>query len=159
MRKNPVWPLSKEEKKENPVWARPSFSKESWTAWCMSFHHHYNYKTDKPSLPLFSSLALQLHIIIIIQRLAQSLFHPSLWLDGFSLSSKSSPSKTAQRYTHIDRYMFLFLWFVFIFWLTDGWFFFSDLCKRPVDGFSAGLVDDSNIYEWSVTIIGPPDTL
>ena len=35
----------------------------------------------------------------------------------------------------------------------------SDLCKNPVDGFSAGLVDESNIFEWSVTIIGPPDTL
>lgn len=35
----------------------------------------------------------------------------------------------------------------------------KDLCKNPVDGFSAGLVDESNIFEWSVTIIGPPDTL
>ncbi|KAJ4979833.1 hypothetical protein NE237_010613 [Protea cynaroides] len=35
----------------------------------------------------------------------------------------------------------------------------KNLCKNPVDGFSAGLVDDSNIFEWSVTIIGPPDTL
>ncbi|XP_008812035.1 ubiquitin-conjugating enzyme E2 7-like [Phoenix dactylifera] len=34
-----------------------------------------------------------------------------------------------------------------------------DLSKNPVDGFSAGLVDDNNIFEWSVTIIGPPDTL
>ncbi|KAE8723714.1 Ubiquitin-conjugating enzyme E2 7 [Hibiscus syriacus] len=31
--------------------------------------------------------------------------------------------------------------------------------KNPVDGFSAGLVDENNIFEWSVTIIGPPDTL
>ncbi|CAH2065198.1 unnamed protein product [Thlaspi arvense] len=35
----------------------------------------------------------------------------------------------------------------------------KDLCKHPVDGFSAGLVDEKNIFEWSVTIIGPPDTL
>nr|GEZ31026.1 ubiquitin-conjugating enzyme E2 7 [Tanacetum cinerariifolium] len=35
----------------------------------------------------------------------------------------------------------------------------KDLCKHPLDGFSAGLLDDSNIFEWSVTIIGPPDTL
>ncbi|ONK76612.1 uncharacterized protein A4U43_C03F30130 [Asparagus officinalis] len=35
----------------------------------------------------------------------------------------------------------------------------KDLMKSSVDGFSAGLVDDSNIFEWSVTIIGPPDTL
>ena len=35
----------------------------------------------------------------------------------------------------------------------------ADLTKNPVEGFSAGLVDDSNIFEWAVTIIGPPDTL
>ncbi|KAG6760237.1 hypothetical protein POTOM_036743 [Populus tomentosa] len=34
-----------------------------------------------------------------------------------------------------------------------------DLCKNPVDGFSAGLIDETNVFEWSVTIIGPPDTL
>lgn len=34
-----------------------------------------------------------------------------------------------------------------------------DLKKNPVEGFSAGLVDDSNIFEWQVAIIGPPDTL
>ncbi|XP_039023548.1 ubiquitin-conjugating enzyme E2 E1-like [Hibiscus syriacus] len=39
-----------------------------------------------------------------------------------------------------------------------------DLCKNPVDWFSAGLVstglvDENNIFEWSVTIIGPSDTL
>lgn len=35
----------------------------------------------------------------------------------------------------------------------------AELTKNPVEGFSAGLVDDSNIFEWAVTIIGPPDTL
>ncbi|CAD5220972.1 unnamed protein product [Bursaphelenchus xylophilus] len=35
----------------------------------------------------------------------------------------------------------------------------ADLCRSPVDGFSAGLVDDDNIYKWEVLIIGPPDTL
>ncbi|XP_010520281.1 PREDICTED: ubiquitin-conjugating enzyme E2 7-like [Tarenaya hassleriana] len=35
----------------------------------------------------------------------------------------------------------------------------KDLCKNPVEGFSAGLVDENNIFEWSVKIIGPPDTL
>ncbi|KAF6138077.1 hypothetical protein GIB67_033491 [Kingdonia uniflora] len=35
----------------------------------------------------------------------------------------------------------------------------KDLTRHPVDGFSAGLVDDSNIFNWSVSIIGPPDTL
>ncbi|KAI5575027.1 hypothetical protein BDE02_10G184200 [Populus trichocarpa] len=34
-----------------------------------------------------------------------------------------------------------------------------DLCKNPVDGFSAGLVDETDMFEWSVSIIGPPDTL
>ncbi|EOY18181.1 Ubiquitin carrier protein 7 isoform 1 [Theobroma cacao] len=35
----------------------------------------------------------------------------------------------------------------------------KDLCKNPVDGFSAGLVDENNVFEWNVTIMGPPDTL
>ncbi|KIK94173.1 hypothetical protein PAXRUDRAFT_828254 [Paxillus rubicundulus Ve08.2h10] len=35
----------------------------------------------------------------------------------------------------------------------------TELTKRPVEGFSAGLVDDDNLYEWDVMIIGPPDTL
>ena len=35
----------------------------------------------------------------------------------------------------------------------------SDLRKNPVAGFSAGLIDDSDIYKWEVLIIGPPDTL
>ncbi|KAL9247681.1 hypothetical protein vseg_021088 [Gypsophila vaccaria] len=34
----------------------------------------------------------------------------------------------------------------------------ADLLKHPVDGFSAGLLDDKNIFEWNVSIIGPPDT-
>ncbi|XP_075679222.1 ubiquitin-conjugating enzyme E2G 1 [Dermatophagoides pteronyssinus] len=35
----------------------------------------------------------------------------------------------------------------------------NDLKKNPVEGFSAGLCDDSDIYNWEVLIIGPPDTL
>jgi ubiquitin-conjugating enzyme E2 G1 len=35
----------------------------------------------------------------------------------------------------------------------------AELLRNPVDGFSAGLVDDINIFEWALTIIGPPDTL
>ncbi|KAI5477811.1 hypothetical protein MNV49_005895 [Pseudohyphozyma bogoriensis] len=35
----------------------------------------------------------------------------------------------------------------------------GELRKHPVDGFSAGLVDDDNIYEWEITIFGPADTL
>lgn len=34
----------------------------------------------------------------------------------------------------------------------------SELQKKPVDGFSAGLVDDDDIYKWEVLIMGPPDT-
>jgi ubiquitin-conjugating enzyme E2 G1 len=33
-----------------------------------------------------------------------------------------------------------------------------DLKKNPVEGFSAGLVDDSNIFVWDILIVGPPDT-
>ncbi|XP_024368296.1 ubiquitin-conjugating enzyme E2 7 [Physcomitrium patens] len=35
----------------------------------------------------------------------------------------------------------------------------KDLSRNPVDGFSAGLVDDSSVFEWNVTIIGPCETL
>ncbi|PRW60956.1 Ubiquitin-conjugating enzyme E2 7 [Chlorella sorokiniana] len=35
----------------------------------------------------------------------------------------------------------------------------KELTKKPVEGFSAGLVDDSNLFEWAVTVLGPPDTL
>lgn len=35
----------------------------------------------------------------------------------------------------------------------------SELNKNPVEGFSAGLIDDNDIYRWEVLIIGPPDTL
>jgi ubiquitin-conjugating enzyme E2 G1 len=40
-----------------------------------------------------------------------------------------------------------------------GLFVVLELAKHPVEGFSAGLVDDSNVYEWQVVIVGPPDTL
>jgi hypothetical protein len=33
-----------------------------------------------------------------------------------------------------------------------------ELNKNPIEGFSAGLVDDDNMYRWEVMIIGPPDT-
>mmetsp|Transcript_11859 Transcript_11859/g.19982 ORF Transcript_11859/g.19982 Transcript_11859/m.19982 type:complete len:169 (+) Transcript_11859:77-583(+) len=35
----------------------------------------------------------------------------------------------------------------------------KDLNKSPVEGFSAGLVDSSNPFEWEICIIGPQDTL
>lgn len=42
---------------------------------------------------------------------------------------------------------------------TFYWLLFSELNKNPVEGFSAGLIDDNDIYRWEVLIIGPPDTL
>ena len=33
-----------------------------------------------------------------------------------------------------------------------------ELQKKPVEGFSAGLIDDDDIYQWEVMIMGPPDT-
>ncbi|KAI7830716.1 ubiquitin-conjugating enzyme/RWD-like protein [Gamsiella multidivaricata] len=35
----------------------------------------------------------------------------------------------------------------------------KELTKNPVEGFSAGLLDDNNIYEWEIMIMGPQDTL
>ncbi len=35
----------------------------------------------------------------------------------------------------------------------------KELNKNPVNGFSAGLIDDNDIYKWEVLVIGPPDTL
>ncbi|KAF8317902.1 ubiquitin-conjugating enzyme [Clavulina sp. PMI_390] len=35
----------------------------------------------------------------------------------------------------------------------------ADLKKNPVDGFSAGLVDDDNLLVWEIVLIGPADTL
>ena len=34
----------------------------------------------------------------------------------------------------------------------------AELSKKPVEGFSAGLIDDSNIFDWEVMIYGPPET-
>ncbi|KAF9214570.1 Ubiquitin-conjugating enzyme E2 15 [Podila verticillata] len=34
-----------------------------------------------------------------------------------------------------------------------------ELNKNPVEGFSAGLVGDKNIFEWEIMIMGPQDTL
>ncbi|KNZ44609.1 hypothetical protein VP01_89g11 [Puccinia sorghi] len=31
----------------------------------------------------------------------------------------------------------------------------AEFRKRPVEGFSAGLVDDNDVYEWDITIFGP----
>ena len=35
----------------------------------------------------------------------------------------------------------------------------ADLTKNPVEGFSAGLKDDSNLFLWEVMIMGPAETL
>lgn len=34
----------------------------------------------------------------------------------------------------------------------------AELNKNPVEGFSAGLIDDEDILKWEVLIIGPEDT-
>eukprot|EP00007_Cunea_sp_BSH-02190019_P001610 CAMPEP_0174229194 /NCGR_PEP_ID=MMETSP0417-20130205/236_1 /TAXON_ID=242541 /ORGANISM="Mayorella sp, Strain BSH-02190019" /LENGTH=304 /DNA_ID=CAMNT_0015306717 /DNA_START=70 /DNA_END=983 /DNA_ORIENTATION=+ len=36
---------------------------------------------------------------------------------------------------------------------------FRDLQKNPVEGFSAGLVDDDDPFVWQILLLGPPDTL
>jgi len=35
---------------------------------------------------------------------------------------------------------------------------YRELCKNPVDGFSVGLADDDNFYEWKVMMQGPIGT-
>ncbi|KAF7307720.1 Ubiquitin-conjugating enzyme [Mycena kentingensis (nom. inval.)] len=35
----------------------------------------------------------------------------------------------------------------------------TELTRHPLEGFSAGLVDENDLYEWEILIIGPPDTL
>ena len=35
----------------------------------------------------------------------------------------------------------------------------KELSRNPIEGFSAGLVDDSNVFEWQITVMGPPDTM
>lgn len=35
----------------------------------------------------------------------------------------------------------------------------ADLNKNPVEGFSAGLINDSDFFKWEILIIGPTDTL
>ncbi len=34
----------------------------------------------------------------------------------------------------------------------------SELSKKPVEGFSAGLVDDEDLFKWEILIMGPQDT-
>lgn len=33
-----------------------------------------------------------------------------------------------------------------------------ELNKNPVEGFSAGLIDEADLYNWEILIVGPPDT-
>uniref|UniRef100_A0A7S1D0U9 E2 ubiquitin-conjugating enzyme n=2 Tax=Cyclophora tenuis TaxID=216820 RepID=A0A7S1D0U9_CYCTE len=35
----------------------------------------------------------------------------------------------------------------------------NDLAKNPIDLVSVGLVDESNVYEWEILIMGPDGTL
>lgn len=34
----------------------------------------------------------------------------------------------------------------------------QELTKKPVEGFSAGLVDDDNLFIWEVMVMGPTDS-
>ena len=34
-----------------------------------------------------------------------------------------------------------------------------ELNRHPVEGISAGLIDESNAYAWTVILVGPTDTL
>jgi len=35
----------------------------------------------------------------------------------------------------------------------------AELSRNPIEGFSAGLIDDSNVFEWEIMIMGPPDNM
>jgi hypothetical protein len=39
------------------------------------------------------------------------------------------------------------------------WVVSPELNRNPPEGVSVGLVDDDNIFEWELLIVGPPDTL
>ncbi|XP_052056223.1 uncharacterized protein LOC127697253 isoform X8 [Apodemus sylvaticus] len=43
--------------------------------------------------------------------------------------------------------------------VNDGLQSLAELNKNPVGGFSAGLIDDNDLYRWEVLTIGRPDTL
>ena len=34
----------------------------------------------------------------------------------------------------------------------------AELAKHPVEGFSAGLIDEGDMFKWDIMILGPPDT-
>lgn len=35
----------------------------------------------------------------------------------------------------------------------------KEMSKHPTEGFSAGLVNEDNLFEWQILVVGPPDTL
>ena len=36
---------------------------------------------------------------------------------------------------------------------------YLELVRNPVEGFSAGLMDDADVFKWEVVVIGPEDTI
>ena len=36
---------------------------------------------------------------------------------------------------------------------------FLDITQHPIDGVSVGLIDENNLFEWQVCIVGPSETL
>jgi hypothetical protein len=49
-------------------------------------------------------------------------------------------------------FVFTLLFLFFLAWEKQ------DLAKNPIDLVSVGLVDDSNVYEWEILIMGPDGT-
>lgn len=37
-------------------------------------------------------------------------------------------------------------------------FLSPELSRNPTEGFSAGLIDDDNLFKWELMVVGPPDT-
>ena len=84
-------------------------------------------------------------------------------LDELSWTRCPSPQKTACRYT---------IYFspcsqnpgisVRCFYQSNAYswrrFLSEELDKNPPEGFSAGLIDDDNLFKWEIMVVGPPDT-
>lgn len=76
-----------------------------------------------------------------------------LFLEIFFLRSRASTS-------YCSIYFLFYIKCVHLHhWLMNNFLIVSELNKNPVEGFSAGLIDESDIHRWEVLIIGPPDTL
>ena len=59
-------------------------------------------------------------------------------------------------YYSLETLRMLTLWNVCVYLCNV--LYMSELIKKPHEGFSAGLIDDNDIYKWEIYIIGPSDT-